>query len=108
MRTWVVVCNKTAARILRWSADQDDLVQVARVAVQDDDPTALARALSDALLPCLAAHKFARLMLVAPSASINRLMSDLPPALSNIVVVEVCQDMMEASSRQIYAAVRDA
>jgi protein required for attachment to host cells len=93
---------------LRWSADEDGLVQVTQLAVKDGDSTALARALGDVLLPCLAAHKFGRLILVAPSASINRLMSDLPAALSSLVVVEVCQDMMEASGEQIYAAVRDA
>ncbi|MFM9848444.1 MAG: host attachment protein [Hyphomicrobiaceae bacterium] len=107
-RTWIVVCSNTAARILRWSADEDGLAPVAQVAVACGDPAALPRALSDTLLPCLAEHKFARLILVAPSASLNRLMSDLPATLSNVVVVEVCQDMMEASSGEIHAAVRDA
>lgn len=107
-RTWIVVCSSTAARVLRWNADEDGLAPVAQVVVAGGDPAALPRALGDMLLPCLAVHRFARLILVAPSASLNRLMSDLPAALSNVVVVEVCQDMMEASNGQIYAAVRDA
>lgn len=51
---------------------------MAQVAAEDDDPAALPRALSDALLSCLA-HKFARLILVALSVSINRLMTDYRP-----------------------------